>query len=70
MSGQHHLDRAKKKPGDLRAETSARVGITAREQALCRIDGFKTAIRMLPPGKYVIAMENAGRERWGDLFDE
>ena len=45
MSGQHHADRAKKKPGDLRAETSARDGITAREQGICRKEGFEAARR-------------------------
>lgn len=69
MSGQHHADRAKRKPGDLRAETSARVGLTAREQAMCRIEGFKMALRMLPPGPYRYNMRADGVRRWGDLFD-
>jgi len=35
MSGTHEKDRANTKPGDLRAETAKRVGITAEEQSLC-----------------------------------
>ena len=75
MSGQHHTDRAKTKPGDLRAEVAQRVGLTAKEQALCRIDGWKMAMRKMVDAYGPAGAEMAevfgqwGVDRWGELFD-
>ncbi len=45
MSGRHEKDRANTKPGDLRAETAKRVGLTVEEQNLCRREWFSAAVR-------------------------
>ena len=68
MSGRHEIDKTKPraKDKDVRAKVAERVNITAREQGLCRIEGFKMALRMLPPGKYVDAMTRHGEKRWGE----
>jgi len=85
MSGQHHTDRAKTKRGDLREEVAQRVGLSAKEQALCRVEGWKMsmrAIRELLLSEYATTLDCAsfaselddlmgtdGVRRWGELFD-
>ena len=73
MSGQHHTDRAKKKSGDLRKEVSDRVGLTAREQGICRKEGFDAAARFVRDNstckdhiRLAWRLEHESARRWPD----
>jgi len=67
MSDQGKHDRANTKPGDLRAETAKRVGLTVEEQNRCRREGFSAAWRWLEVNHQHIAHElyDEGERRWG-----
>ena len=76
MSGRHEKDRANTKPGDLRAETAKRVGLTAHNQNILRREGFSSyhrGIRAIvreygpdfPVGKALPLMCGEAERRWG-----
>lgn len=64
-----------KEKAEAKAATAERVGISAREQAMCRIEGWKAAMRKMvdaygPAGAEMASVfGDWGRDRWGDLFD-
>lgn len=66
------MDRANKKPGELKKELAEMVGRVADEQTRCRIEGFKMALRELERlcmcGE-VDELNRRGRKRWGSAFD-
>ncbi len=47
MSGREHVDKAKTKPGDVKAATAEMVRLTVEEQRRCRIEGFRMAMRVV-----------------------
>ena len=71
MSGRHEKDRANTKPGDLRAETAKRVGLTVEEQNRCRREGFSAAVRtldkvgMYSADEYARVLRQEAERRWG-----
>lgn len=76
MSDQGKHDKANTKPGDLRAETARRVGLTVDEQNRCRREGASMMIRAarrLDVGStyssvkmaLISSIEGEGSRRWG-----
>ncbi len=66
------MDRANKKPGELKKELAEMVGRVTGEQTRCRIEGFKMAVRELERlcmwGE-ADDFKRLGRNRWGPAFD-
>jgi len=71
VSDQGKHDRANTKPGDLRAETAKRVGLTVEEQNRCRREEFSLAVRLARRYSGAVAdsfiedLESTAERRWG-----